>query len=136
MRRLIHLAAACTLGLTVLFTPVLGPATAFADEADDSDQRINNADDHNVEGDFATAQGFIYGIRDQAGAKVVTILNIDTEKELDVWFRDPAIVSQINNRTICVGKFATVSGVREDFSVMTGQGIVLDPSTRCGSPPQ
>jgi hypothetical protein len=135
MIRLLQILASCALGVLVLATPFVGPAVAWADE-DDTDLRINGEEPFNPDEEDATVDGIIYGVRDQAGAKVLTILDNDLGLSIDVFFRDPQSVALINNRTACTNRYAVAEGVRDDIQLMTGQGLQVMTDRPCGVPPQ
>jgi hypothetical protein len=135
MHHLLQILASCALGFLVLATPWTGSAVVWADE-ENEDPRINGEEDYNPDEADPVVSGIIYGIRDQAGAKVLTILDKKLGLDVDVFYTDPRIVALINNRTACTNRYVVARGVREDVQVMTGQGLEIDQSRACGTPPQ
>jgi hypothetical protein len=136
MYRLLEILASCALGVLVLATPFVGPSVAWADEADAGDTAINGRDDDNPDVDDPVVAGIVYSIRDQAGAKVLRILDKDLGVSVDAFFTDPKLVALINNRTACTNRYVVARGVREGIDVLMGQGLEVDLSRPCGEPPR
>jgi hypothetical protein len=138
VHRFLRFAAASSLGLSLLFGPVYAP-TAWADGEDDENTGVTPDDTDAPEFNDPQVNGVVYGIRSQAGARVVTVYDKDVGDGglgVDVWVRDPKLAALITGGTVCVGRYVVAEGVRVAPGTLEAQGLTADMTTNCHTPPQ
>ena len=83
-------------------------------------------------------EGIVYKVESREGAQVVTVLDkqvTDGGLGVQVFIRDPNMVNQVKNGTICVGRYVHFDGIRTGIGTLDAQGVWVDPSSKCGKPP-
>jgi hypothetical protein len=127
------LLASTALVSTLLLMPFAGSAV-LAD-----DDNIESTPQQGIDPTFdsPTVSGVIYHIDEREGAQVLTVFDRSVGSGglgVDVYVRDPGLVAQVKNRTVCVGRFVTVEGIRTGPKSLDAQGIQVDPTTGCHTP--
>ena len=126
---------AAALGLALLASPF---STAQRVLADDDNTPPSQGAPEDAALDSADVSGVIYNIAQAEGAQVLTVYARDVTMAglgIKVYVRDPGLVARVKSGDICVGRYVVVSGLRTSVSTMDAQGIWVDPSTKCGTPP-
>jgi hypothetical protein len=126
---------AAALGLALVAGPLATGQLALADD-DNTPQSPGAPED--AELDSPEVNGVIYGIAQAEGAQVLTVYSRDVTKAglgVKIYVREPGLVARVKSGEICVGRYIIAYGVRTSVGSMDAEGIWVDPSTKCGTPP-
>jgi hypothetical protein len=113
---------------------LLGVAPAFASDDEGSGER--DAPAYNPDFESGDVAGVIYKIEGDDRTQVVTIYNTDVGLAVKAFVKAPALLAQIKNKSVCVGRFVTAHGIRTGDTTIEVEGFDVDLTTQCSTPPK
>jgi hypothetical protein len=122
-------------GIALLLLPIAAPQAVWADDDNDVNKGTQAED---ITWSTSYVEGIVYKIEAREGAQVVTIFDkqvTDGGLSIDVYLRDPNLTAQVRSGAVCVGKWIHFDGIRTSISTLDAQGLWIDPSSKCGTPP-
>lgn len=84
----------------------------------------------------AQIDGIVYRIRRIDGKRVLVVLDTEMQASVSVFLINPDLVSLVKSRTVCTGRYVVATGVRTTVYTLDAQGLTVDTSRACGSPPE
>lgn len=120
--------------VAVLLAPLARQPIAWAEEEDK--QRSGPEQSVNAALVSPRVEGIVYHVGELAGKTVVTVLDRDINDSVNIYITDPALVRMVRDGTICTNRFIVAEGVRTTARTLDAQGIKVDFSRPCGTPPR
>lgn len=131
MHHQLRMLTTVTLGLMVLLTP----ATAVVLADDDNNPGKPAPAQTNPAAVDARVAGLVYHIGSVEGTTVVTLLDQDLGRAVDVYVREAALLLQIQQGTVCTNRFLSVTGVRTSPTTLDALRFEVDTTRPCGPAP-
>jgi hypothetical protein len=129
MSRLMMLLFATALGMSMLVSPLIVAPEEEKDEEQPARQEGEQWRDAQVD-------GLVYKIQQIEGKSVLTVYDTEVLDSIQVYIANPALQPLIQNGTACVGRYVVATGVRTGPYTLDAQGLMVDMSKACGTPPK